>query len=79
MTALSMHDFDTTLTGAQSVLSFSEESLSSGDDLDGSGLGNAGGNRSGRQSLDNLYRNGATLLNGDGYLLDGLDGNFGSL
>jgi hypothetical protein len=74
MAALNMHDFD--ISGpAQSVLSFSEESLSSGDDLDALGFGSS--NCSGRQSLDGLYRNGAQLMTGEGYLHDGLDGIFG--
>lgn len=76
MAALNMHDFD--ISGpAQSVLSFSEESLSSGDDLDALGFGSSNSNGSGRQSLDGLYRNGAQLMTGEGYLHDGLDGIFG--
>lgn len=66
MASLTMNDF--TNTGpAQSVLSFSDESLSSGEDLSTSDLGLGG-----RQD----YRN--PLMSGsDNYLLDGLDGNFG--
>lgn len=79
MTALSMHDFDISLprheglsnpAPAQSVLSFSEESLSSGDDLGPDLIGN--GNGSGRQSFD--YK----LTGGEGYMLEGvgMDRNF---
>lgn len=77
MAALNMQDFD--IVGSQSVLSFSEDSLSSGDDLDAFGLGQGSVNSvngSGRQSLDELYRNTMPLLNGEGYLLDGME-NFG--
>jgi hypothetical protein len=82
MTALSMHDFDASRgshlnISTQSVLSVSEDSLSSGDDLAGSDFVSANGGGSGRQSLD--YRH--TLLTGpmggDGFLLDGLDVGFG--
>ena len=76
MAALNMHDFD--ISGpAQSVLSFSEDSLSSGDDLEALGFGSNNSNCSGRQSLDGHYRNGAQLITGESYLHDGLDGMFG--
>jgi hypothetical protein len=61
---------------AQSVLSFSEESLSSGDDLEGFGLGTGNGSGSGRQSFDGLYGNTVPLLGEDRYLFDGLEGGF---
>jgi hypothetical protein len=70
MTALTMNDF--TNTGpARSVLSFSEESLSSGEDLATSDLGLGG-----RQDFRNTLMAGAVSSH-DGYLLDGLDGTFG--
>lgn len=67
MTALSMGDCDASAT-TQSVLSLSEESLSSGDDLD---FGVPGALGEYKQSL--LQGS----LNGDGFYVDGLDGNFG--
>jgi hypothetical protein len=67
MTALSMADCDASAT-TQSVLSLSEESLSSGDDLD---FGGPGALSDYKQSL---LQGG---LNGDGFYVDGLDGNFG--
>lgn len=67
MTALSMGDCDASLT-TQSVLSLSEESLSSGDDLDFGGPGALG------EYKQSLLQGG---LNGDGFYVDGLDGNFG--
>jgi len=73
MAALSMADFEP--TAPQSVLSFSEESLSSGDDLGSSEFGAGNGNLGGGMAN---YRN--ALLSGpvgEGFLLDGLDGNFG--
>lgn len=66
MTALSMGDCDASAT-TQSVLSISEESLSSGDDLDFGGPGVLGDYK------QNLLHD----LNGDGFYVDGLDGNFG--
>lgn len=67
MTALSMGDCDVPAT-TQSVLSISEESLSSGDDLDFGGPGVLGDYK------HSLLQGG---LNGDGFYVDGLDGNFG--
>lgn len=77
MTTLQLNDFDLGSGPAQSVLSFSEESLSSGDDLEGFGLGTGNGGGSGRHSFDDLYRTTAPLMNGDGYLFEGLEGGFG--
>ncbi len=68
MTSLTMNDFTT--TAPQSVLSFSEESLSSGEDLSTSDLGLGGRQQDYRQ----LLQPGSTAV--DGYLLDGVDGNF---
>ena len=76
MTTLQLNEFEICSGPAQSVLSFSEESLSSGDDLDGFGMGTGNGNGSGRHSFDDLYRNTAPLMGQDGYLFDGLDGGF---
>jgi hypothetical protein len=72
MTALSMTDFEH--GGApQSVLSFSEESLSSGDDLGPADYGVAGIGGGGLE-----YRQGMmTAGMGDGFYVDGLDGNYG--
>ena len=67
MTALSMGDYDASAT-TQSVLSLSEESLSSGDDLDFGGPGALG------EYKQSLLQG---SLNGDGFYVDGLDGNFG--
>lgn len=67
MTALSMGDCDASAT-TQSVLSLSEESLSSGDDLDFGGPGALG------EYKQSLLQGG---LNGEGFYVDGLDGNFG--
>jgi hypothetical protein len=70
MTSFTMNDFSSVPGAARSVLSFSEESLSSGEDLSGNDLGLSG------RPLD--YRQ--TLLPGsgsDGYLLEGLDATFG--
>lgn len=77
MTVVQLNDFDLGSGPAQSVLSFSEESLSSGDDLEGFGLGTGNASGSGRHSFDDLYRTNAPLMNGDGYLFDGLEGGFG--
>lgn len=74
VTALQLNDFDIPGGPTQSVLSFSEDSLSSGDDLDGFGMG--AGNGSGRHSFDDLYRNNAPLMGQDGFLFDGLDAGF---
>jgi hypothetical protein len=78
MTVLQLNDFDLgNGPTAQSVLSFSEESLSSGDDLEGFGLGNGNGSGSGRHSFDDLYRTTtAPMMNGDGYLFEGLEAGF---
>jgi len=70
MTSFTMNDFSSAPGAARSVLSFSEESLSSGEDLSASDLGLGG------RPLD--YRQ--VLLPGsgsDGYLLEGLDATFG--
>ncbi|KFY35122.1 hypothetical protein V494_06187 [Pseudogymnoascus sp. VKM F-4513 (FW-928)] len=67
ITALSMGDCDASAT-TQSVLSLSEESLSSGDDLDFGVPGVLG------EYKQSLLQGG---LNGDGFYVDGLDGNFG--
>ncbi|OBT59366.1 hypothetical protein VE04_00474 [Pseudogymnoascus sp. 24MN13] len=67
MTALSMGDCDAS-AATQSVLSLSEESLSSGDDLDFGVPGALG------EYKQSLLQGG---LNGDGFYVDGLDGNFG--
>lgn len=79
MTALHFNEIDLSSgpTHAQSVLSFSEESLSSGDDLEGFGLGTGNASASGRHSFDDLYRTTATLMSGDGYPFDGIEGGFG--
>jgi hypothetical protein len=80
MATLNMNDFDlhNLPPTAQSVLSFSEESLSSGDDLDGLGFnsGASNGNCSGRNSLDGMYGSGV-LVPGETYILDNLEVNFG--
>ena len=72
MRSLTMQDLTTNPAPAQNVLSFSEESLSSGEDLSASDPGLAG------QHQDYQY----ALLpglnsSGDSFLLDGLDGTFG--
>ena len=72
MTSLTMNDFTNAPGAARSVLSFSEESLSSGEDLSASELGLAGMPHDFRHSM---LTNGNA--NGDGYFLDGLDGTFG--
>ncbi|KAG9236230.1 fungal-specific transcription factor domain-containing protein [Amylocarpus encephaloides] len=73
MASISMNDFSSTAGPARSVLSFSEESLSSGEDLSASDLG------LGRQSdyLSHHALMSASVGSGDGYLLDNLDGGFG--
>ncbi|KUJ18402.1 fungal-specific transcription factor domain-containing protein [Mollisia scopiformis] len=68
MTSLTMNDF-TSAPAARSVLSFSEESLSSGEDLSTSDLG------LGRQDHNHLIP--GSVFSGDGYLLEGLDATFG--
>ncbi|KAG4429254.1 hypothetical protein IFR05_015261 [Cadophora sp. M221] len=73
MTSLTMNDFGNGPGPARSVLSFSEESLSSGEDLSASELGLGGGGRQhdyGRAIM-------GTGSAGDGYLLEGLDAAFG--
>jgi len=79
MTALHFNEVDlgSGPAHAQSVLSFSEESLSSGDDLEGFGLGAGNASGSGRHSFDDLYRTTATLMSGDGYQFEGLEGGYG--
>jgi len=72
MNGFSMGDFTNNGVGpARSVLSFSEESLSSGEELSTSELMGTVGGRGGDY--------GSVMLNanGEGYLLDGLDANFG--
>jgi hypothetical protein len=71
MTSFTMNDFGSAPGGARSVLSFSEESLSSGEDLSASDLGLGGGSQDYRQAL--LPASGPS----DGYLLEGLDATFG--
>jgi hypothetical protein len=77
VTVLQLNDFDLGSAPPQSVLSFSEESLSSGDDLEGFGMGTRNASGSGRHSFDDLYRTSAPLMNGDGFLFEGLEGGFG--
>jgi hypothetical protein len=82
MTALNMHDFDAPRSShlnisTQSVLSVSEDSLSSGDDLAGSDFVSVNGGGSGRQSLDYRHALLTGPMGGDGFLLDGLDVGFG--
>ena len=70
MTSFTMNDFGSAPSAARSVLSFSEESLSSSEDLSASDLGLGGRPQDYRQ----------TLLPGsssEGYLLEGLDAAFG--
>jgi hypothetical protein len=81
MTALSMNDFDTPHSNphlsTQSVLSFSEESLSSGDDFAGPDFVTGGhGGGSVRQSLDYTHALLSSALGSDGFLFDGLDVGF---
>jgi hypothetical protein len=76
MTILQLNEFDLGSGPAQSVLSFSEESLSSGDDLEGLGLSTTSRGGSGRHSFDDLYHNNVPLMNGEGYLFEGLEGGF---
>lgn len=72
MTSLTMNDFGNEAPGAaRSVLSFSEESLSSGEDLSTSELSLGGG----RQDYGHHLMGSGTA--GDGYLLEGLDATFG--
>jgi hypothetical protein len=71
MTSLSMNDFTSHSGAARSVLSFSEESLSSGEDLSNSELGLGGRQHEYRHSL----LPGST--SSEKYLLDGLDATFG--
>lgn len=70
MTSFNMNDFGTGPGGARSVLSFSEESLSSGEDLSANDLGMGGRPLDYRQAL--LPGTGS-----DSYLLEGLDATFG--
>jgi hypothetical protein len=73
MTSLTMNDFGNGPGAARSVLSFSEESLSSGEELSASELGLGGG---GRQHDYGRAMMGSGSV-GDGYLLEGLDAAFG--
>jgi len=72
MTSLTMNDLGNAPGAARSVLSFSEESLSSGEDLSASELGLGGGRQ---------HDYGHAMMGsgnaGDGYLLEGLDAAFG--
>jgi len=68
MSSLGMGEFANAPGPARSVLSFSEESLSSGEELSESGLG---------LSRSDYSNNGLMLNNGENYLVDGLDGTFG--
>merc|ERR1712093_215359 len=70
MTSLTMNDFGSAPGAARSVLSFSEESLSSGEDLSTSELGLGG-----RHDYGHGMMGSGTA--GDGYLLEGLDAAFG--
>jgi len=70
MTSFTMNDFGSAPGAARSVLSFSEESLSSGEDLSTSDLGLGGRPLDYRQAL--LPGSGS-----DSYLLEGLDATFG--
>jgi hypothetical protein len=72
MSSLTMNDFTNAPGAARSVLSISEESLSSGEDLSTSELGLAGMPHDFRHSMLS-----SGTSNGDGYLFDGLDGTFG--
>jgi len=71
MTSFNMNDFGSAPSAARSVLSFSEESLSSGEDLSASDLGLGGRLQDYRQALLPGSRS------SDGYLLEGLDATFG--
>lgn len=71
ITSFAMNDFTSAPGAARSVLSFSEESLSSGEDLSASDLGLGGRPQDYVQGL--LPGSGAS----DGYLLEGLDATFG--
>lgn len=68
MTSLTMNDFANAPGAARSVLSFSEESLSSGEELSTSELGMGGRCQDYGRPL---------MSTGDGYLLEGLDATFG--
>jgi hypothetical protein len=68
MASLNMNEF-TSAPAARSVLSFSEESLSSGEDLSTSDLG------LGRQDYGHFIP--GSLSSSDSYLLEGLDATFG--
>lgn len=73
MRNMTVSDFPHTTGPAQSVLSFSDESLSSGEEMSTSDLG------LGTRAYDELRNSllAATAGVNDGYFLDGLDGNFG--
>jgi hypothetical protein len=70
MTSVTMNDFGNAPGAARSVLSFSEESLSSGEDLSTSELGLGGHHDYGHAMM-------GSGTAGDGYLLEGLDVAFG--
>lgn len=72
LSSFNLGDFGSNPAPAQSVLSFSDESLSSGEEIAPSELGLS------VSSLD--YRNGllpTSCTTTEGFILDGLDGNFG--
>jgi hypothetical protein len=72
MTSLTMNDFSSAPGAARSVLSFSEESLSSGEDLSASELSMGSRHQDYRHSLMP-----GSISSGESYLLDTLDGTFG--
>jgi hypothetical protein len=72
MTSLTMNDFSGAPGAARSVLSFSEESLSSGEDLSASELSMGGRQQDYRHTLLP-----GSVSSGESYLLDNLDGTFG--
>lgn len=72
MTSLKMNDFSGAPGAARSVLSFSEESLSSGEDLSASELSIGSRQQEFRHTIIP-----GSVSNGDSYLLENLDGTFG--
>lgn len=71
MTSLSMSDFTSGIAPPQSVLSFSEDSLSSGEEMSASELGLSG------SQLDYKHNLLSGTTSNEQYLLDGLDATFG--
>jgi hypothetical protein len=71
LTGFNIGDFGSNPTGPQSVLSMSDDSLSSGEEVAPSELGLSVGSVEYRNALIS-----ATCTNGDNFLLEGLDGNF---